>query len=52
MEKLDELQELAMPLYEWLLKNYDPMCQVIISYGEVKITRDESKAILPIDEEE
>lgn len=51
MEKLDELKELAMPLYNWLLKNYDPMCQVIISYGEVKITRDEEKNILPIEED-
>ena len=52
MEKLDELEELALPLYKWLLENYDPMCQIIISYGEVKITRDISKATLPIDEEE
>ena len=51
MEKLDELKELAMPLYNWLLENYDPMCQVIISYGEVKITRDEEKSVLPIEEE-
>ena len=51
-KKLDELVKLALPLQEWLLKNYDPMCQIIISYGEVKVTRDECKGLLPVDEEE
>ena len=50
MEELDELNELALPLYEWLLKNYDPMCSIIIEYGKVRIIRDEAQTILPIDD--
>ena len=50
MEKLDELKELVSPLYEWLLKNYDPMCSIIIEYGQVRIIRDEAQGILPIDD--
>lgn len=50
MEKLDKLKELALPLYEWLLENYDPMCKIIISFGEVEVVREEAHGIMPIDD--
>lgn len=38
--KIKELKELAQPLQEWLIKNYDPMCTIIIRDGKVKVISD------------
>lgn len=40
-KKLDQLQELALPLKEYLEKNYDPHCEVVVSFNGVKIIREE-----------
>ena len=40
-KKLDELQKLAIPLKEYLEKNYDQHCAVIVECDGVKIIRDE-----------
>lgn len=41
-KKLDQqLQELALPLKEYLEKNYDPHCVAIVRCDGVKIIRDE-----------
>ena len=39
--KNEELAELAKPLVDWLLKNYDLHCQIIIDGGFAKVTRDD-----------
>ena len=36
---MKELEELSKPIIDWLLKNYDPMCRVIIEEGKVEVVR-------------
>jgi hypothetical protein len=38
---MEELEELSKPIIEWLLKNYDPMCKVVIEQGKVEVLRTE-----------
>lgn len=42
----NKLRELAQPLIEWLIKNYDPMCSIIIEDGRVMIVRKEKQIII------
>lgn len=47
IQKFDKLIELAEPIIEWLLKNYDCMCKVIIEDGNIEVIRTEAR--MPID---
>lgn len=45
-EKDKELEELAKPLIEWLIKNYDPMCSIIIENGRAIVVRKELQILI------
>ena len=50
-EKLfEELEKLAKPLQEWLLKNYDLMSNIILDPGFVKVVRSEIGVPLEIED--
>lgn len=38
-KKFEELAELVKPLQEWLQKNYDMMCKIILEIGHVEVVR-------------
>lgn len=38
---IEEFKTLAKPLNEWLQKNYDPHCNIIISYDGAEVVRGE-----------
>ena len=40
-DKMSTLRELAKPLMDWLMGNYDLHCQIIVEAGFVKVTKDE-----------
>ena len=42
-EQLKELAELARPIEEWILKNYNLMCEVVIEPGFVRVIRNECR---------
>lgn len=46
---MKELKELAIPIQEWLIKNYDTMCSIVITDGHCYVVRKEHHLILPID---
>lgn len=46
---MEELKALAEPIAEYLLKNYNPHCTVIITTEHVKIVSDELGIPLNVD---
>jgi len=49
-EKIKELIKLAKPLQEWLLKNYDLECEIIIDALFVNVMRNEIGTPIEIDD--
>lgn len=39
--KFEELKELAKPLQEWLLTNYNPMCSIVIENDRITVVSKE-----------
>ena len=37
MEKIEELKKLTKPLIEWLVSNYNPMCEIRVSNERVEV---------------
>ena len=46
-ELLAELNELAQPLQEWLLRNYDAECEIKICARYAEVKRGEMSVLLP-----
>ena len=40
-DKMTTLRELAKPLMDWLMENYDLHCQIIIEPGFVKVVQEQ-----------
>ena len=41
MNKIDEVEKLCTPIVEYLEKNYNPNCTVIINSDKIKLVVDE-----------
>jgi hypothetical protein len=39
-DKFEELKTLALPLYDWLCKNYCPHTSIIIEYDGIRVVDD------------
>lgn len=50
-EKIKELEELCKPVSEYLKKNWNPHCTVIITDTHIKLVRDEVSIPLEIAQE-
>ena len=46
-DKLEEFARLAKPLHEWMLKNYDPHCKIVIEW--VGATVESDLVFVPLD---
>ena len=40
-QKFEELKKLTEPLQEWLMSNYDPMCEIRVDGNNVVVLRKE-----------
>lgn len=47
-EKLNELEKLALPLYDWLQDNYSPHTTIIIECGFIRVVESICGVPLPV----
>ena len=46
-QEINTLQELSQPLREYLAKNHNPYCAVVVTYDDIKIVETQVNIPLP-----
>jgi hypothetical protein len=49
MESFEELKELAKPLQDWLIANFNPHCKIEIDYDGVEVLSGEMRLPMQVD---